>query len=547
MNIEKVIQEDRQAKLTVAYSPEEFEGFKRQAAKKISSNTKIPGFRPGKVPYKVVVNRYGEETIVQEALEILLDKDYSKILEEAEIEPSGVGNLETIETFDPPKFILYVPLEPEIDLGDYREIRIDYEPEEFDNAEVDRYIMNLRRNSASIIPANRPAEVEDLVYFNLSGEFLNPGENEDASIADKTPQQVVIPDEDEESSTEWPFPGFARSLLGVSAGDVKEMQYTYPEDYQDEDYQDKTAIFTAEIQSVKALELPEFDESFVQSLGNYETPEDFRESLEEQMRAENEENYEQEYFNKIMSEIIENASLNYPPQMLEHEEEHVLEDIKSRLEKQNMDFETFLKLRDTDEETFMKEEVQPAAEQRLQRSLVVDALVEAEGLSLDQGMFNEQINVLMGEIFQSGNLEQMQKQMGKDNFSRAISMEGFNRTMNTQLRNRLKLIATGQPIPEDEEEAEPAESVGEDEITIEAEVETTDEALDQTDDDAISDSIELTQENDSEIEEDPDILADEPDESNLVGEDEANESESSPAEPQLDDSGDEPIQNDLEE
>jgi len=82
---------------------------------------------------------------------------------------------------------------------------------------------------------------------------------------------------------------------------------------------------------------------------------------------------------------------------------------------------------------------------------------------------------------------------------------------------------------------------------IESEDETTDEALDQTGDDAISDSIELTKENDGEIEEDPDILADEPDESNLVGEDEANESESSPAEPQLDDSGDEPIQNDLEE
>lgn len=469
MNIEKVIQEDRQAKLTVEYSLEEFEGFKRRAAKKISKNAKIPGFRPGKAPYQVIVNHYGEGTIVQEALDILLEKDYSKILEEAEIEPSGVGNLETIESYDPPKFVFYVPLEPEIDLGDYREVRKAYEPEEFDVSEVDRYITNLRRNSATIIPADQPAEVEDLVYFNLSGEFLNPEENEDATITDKTPQQVVIPNEDETSTSEWPYPGFARELLGVKAGDIKELQYTYPEDYTEEDYQGKTAIFTAEIQSVKALELPEFDEDFVQTMGNYDTPEEFQEALEDQMRTEHEESYEREYFNAIVNEIVENSSINYPPQMLEHEEEHVLEDIKSRLKKQNLDFETYLKLRDTDEETFMMEEVRPVAEQRLERSLVTDALVDAEGLKLDEELFNKQINVLMGEIFQSGNMEEMQKQMGKDEFSRAISMEGFSRTMNTQLRNRLKLVGMGQPIPEDDE-TDPEEAVqSEDETVLEGE------------------------------------------------------------------------------
>ena len=538
MNIEKVIQDDRQAKLTVEYTPEEFEGLKRQAAKKISRNTKIPGFRPGKVPYQVIVNRYGEEAIVQEAIEILLDKDYSKILEEADIQPSGVGNLETIETFDPPKLILYVPLEPEIDLGEYREIRIDYEPEDFDEAEVDRYILNLRRHSASIIPSNRPAEAEDLVYFSLSGEFLNPGDDEDATIADKTPQQVVIPNESDESSTEWPYPGFARSLVGVNAGDVKEVQYTYPEDYEDEDYRGKTAIFTADIQSVKALELPDLDDDFVQTMGNYESPDDFRETIAGQMKLEQEENYEQEYFNKVLNEIIEHASINYPPQMLEHEEEHVLEDIKSRLEKQNLDFETFLKLRDTDEETFIKEEVQPAAKQRLERSLVIDALVDAEGLSLDQGMFNEQINALMGEIFQSGNLEKMQKEMGKDQFSRALSMEGFTRTMNTQLRNRLKLIATGQPIPE--EEADAAESDSEDESTIEAEseVEITEETIEETDADKIPEDEDQSEQKDVEMEVDPD---------ELISNDQESVSEDSADEPEAEETDEEPIQDDVEE
>jgi len=457
LNIEKTIQEDRQAKLTVTYTSEEFEGFKRRAAKKISKNAKIPGFRPGKAPYKVIVNHYGEGAIIQEAIDILLDDDYAKMVEEAEIEPSGPGNLETIESYDPPKLVFMIPLEPEIELGDYREIRKEYELEEFDISQVDDFIDKMRRNAATIVPSDHPAGEGDLVYFSLSGEFLNPEEGEDATITDKTPQQVVIRAEGEESEDEWPFPGFSRELIGVEAGQTKEIQHQYSEDYSDEEYQGKTAIFTIEVQSVKELELPEFDEEFVQTLGNYDSPEDFRESIEERMRGDHEESYNDEFINELLEEITENTKLSYPPQMLEHEQEHVLEDIQSRLEQQNMDYETYLKLRDMDEETFIEEEIQPVARQRLERSLVIDALIKAEGLKLDQDILKNNINEIMTEVIYSGDLEEMQKQMGKEEFSRAVSMEGVNRTMNTQIQERLKLIASGQPIPEEEVEVEISE------------------------------------------------------------------------------------------
>lgn len=506
MNIEKVIQEDRQAKLTVEYTPDEFEGFKRRASKKISRNAKIPGFRPGKAPYQVIVNHFGEGAIVQEAIDLLIENDYPNILEQAEIEPLGAGNLETLENLDPPKFILMVPLEPKIDLGEYREIRKDYEMEAFKPSNVDDYIMGLRRNAATIIPANHPAEVEDLVYFNLSGEFLNPEEDEDATITDKSPQQVIIPSEDENSDREWPYPGFGRALLGVNDGEIKEVQYTYPDDYEDEEYRGKTAIFTAEVQSVKALELPDFDEDFVQTLGDFESPEDFREKLEVQMREDHEANYEQDYINAVLGEIIENTSLNYPPQMLEHEQEHVLEDIKSRLENQKMDYATYLKLRDMDEETFVEEEIRPVAQQRLERSLVVDALIEAEGLKLDKDLLNEQVNEVMNEIFRAGRADELQKEMGNDEFSRMISMESVSRTMNILLKDRLKLIGTGQPIPEDEEPDDTEEAVS-------TEAELTQQAADSdelapTEEDLVSqdESGELVMEKDL-IEEEPDETA----------------------------------------
>ena len=454
MNIQKLIQDDRQAKLTVEYTSDEFEGFKRRAAKKISKNVKIPGFRPGKAPFQVIVNHYGEEVIVQEALDLLIETDYPKILEQAEIEPSGSGNLETLEKIDPPKFILMVPLKPEINLGNYREIRKDYALKDFDPAEVDNYIMNLRRNSATIVPADRAAEVGDLVYFNLSGEFLNPDEDEEATITDKTPQQVVIPTEEEISKNEWPFPGFSRQLLGVKGNDSKEIQHTYPADYEDEEFRGKTAIFSVDVQSVKALELPEFDEDFVQSLGTFDTPEEFREKLEAQLIKEHELNYEQNYINELLNEIIEKAELNYPPQMVDHEVEHILNGLKNQLKKQNMEYETYLKLRDKDEETFTEEEILPVATQRLERSLVIDALIENEGLKLNKDLLIKQVENVVNEVLRSGKVEDLQKDMGNDEFSRMISMEGLSRTMEVLLKERLKLIGTGQPIPEEDQETE---------------------------------------------------------------------------------------------
>ncbi|MEA3326037.1 MAG: trigger factor [Chloroflexota bacterium] len=514
MKIDKVIQEDRQAKLTVEYPKDVFEGFKRRAAKKIAKNATIPGFRPGKASYQVVLSHYGEGSIIQEAIDILLDDDYAKILDQEGIKPSGSGNLESIESYDPPKFVFMIPLEPEVDLGDYKEIRKEYQLVEFDIKEVDDFIDNMRRNAATIIPASHPAKEGNLIYFNLSGEFLNPKEDEDASITEKINQQVLIPAADEDPGNEWPYPGFSRELLGVKDGDTKEIQHTFPKDHENEEYQGKTGLFNVEVQSVKELELPVFDEDFVQTLGSDDSPEEFREKVEARLRDQHQITYDQEYFDDLFNEITEQTKMTYPPQMLEHEEEHVLEDVKSRLEKQGMNFETYVKIRSKDEETFKEEEIRPVAKQRLERSLVVDALIEAEDLKLNQEMLKENLNNVMSEMVYSGDMAEMQKEMGKEQFSRTISMESFQRTMNEQLQERLKLIATGQPIPDEESENDAPDEVLTEEDTDEAS--QSDEDLIENADD-VEDELNVSEEMSTESK---DAAVEEPSD-----EDEAEESE----------------------
>ncbi len=124
MKIDTVQQDDHQIKLTVEVEPETLEGAKKKAGKKISGKVKVPGFRPGKAPYSVVLRQVGEAAILEEALDILLQDIYPSIIEEAKIEPYGPGSLQNVVTMEPPTFEFMVPLAPEVELGDYRALRM---------------------------------------------------------------------------------------------------------------------------------------------------------------------------------------------------------------------------------------------------------------------------------------------------------------------------------------------------------------------------------------------------------------------------------------
>ncbi len=131
MKIETQPRDDHQVNMIVEIEPEQMEGAKHRAARRISEKKTIPGFRPGKAPYEVVLRSFGEGVIVEDAVDLLLDEVYPKALEEAKLEPGAAGSLEKVEDLDKnPKFTFLVPLAPSIELGDYRSIRLPYEWQE---------------------------------------------------------------------------------------------------------------------------------------------------------------------------------------------------------------------------------------------------------------------------------------------------------------------------------------------------------------------------------------------------------------------------------
>ena len=143
MKIETQPLEDRQVKIIAEFDTETLEDYSRRAARKLSRETRVPGFRPGKAPIDLIRRMIGEEAIQQPAVAMIVDDHYAKVLAEANVEPSGPGTLEEVISLDPPKFAFVVPLRPEVKLGDYHSIRLPYEPPTVSDVEIDAFFKRM--------------------------------------------------------------------------------------------------------------------------------------------------------------------------------------------------------------------------------------------------------------------------------------------------------------------------------------------------------------------------------------------------------------------
>jgi trigger factor len=443
LKIETTPRDDHQVRLVAEFEQEQFDKYKHQAARKISKDTKIPGFRPGKAPYDVVRRMMGEKAIAEQAMDLLIDEVYPEIIKESDIHPYGPGSLDEIVKMEPPTLAFLVPLEPSVELGDYRSVRIPYEPTLISEKDVDDSIDRLRTSSATVELADRPAGNNDLVYLNVHGRLTHPTEGEDAEVFKDAPTQVWIRSEEEQKKGEWPYPGFAREMLDVSAGEDKILLHTFAEDSADESLRGREVEFHAYIESVKAMKLPELDEEFIHKLGDFKTVDETRANMRERLEHNAKDEYDEDYFNQLTDKIRETAKLEYPPQAIKDESETVLDNINQDLARQNLDFESYLKIRQMDKDTFVEKEIKPVAVKRLERALILDAIGKIEQLKVDVEEVTNMVSRTISAMQRSGELKRYRGRMSEDQFTNALAMDAAARTMNHQVLEKLKAIATG--------------------------------------------------------------------------------------------------------
>ena len=466
MKTEKTYTDDHQVKLTTEIEAELVEQFKRRAARKIAQSTRIPGFRPGKAPYNMVLSYVGEDRIFQEAIDLLVEDAYPKILDSEEIKPWGPGSFDNIASDVPLVLEFTVPLDPEVELKGVEELTKEYELEAVTDAEVEEFVMSMRRNYANIVPLETPAIEGNVVYMTVEAVDKDAEPGKDPVIVKSSPQQTLIPSVEESREKEWPFEGFAREFIGRQAGDTFKLEHQYPEGYESEDFAGKSVIFNINLQSVKALELPELDEEFLKNSGGFSTSEELYTGVREHLESKNKEDYDDAYYLELVDQLRQASVIKYPPQMLQEEEKEVLHRIEHDLEHRNLNLDLYLKLRKLDRDQFNEEEVKPTAKNRIERSLIMDAITKQYDIKISNEELEKEVSAVVNNLITSGEFAEAQKSLGSKKFSESVSMQAANQALENSIRRKLRQLADPEEVIEikaPEKPESPVEEVAGDE------------------------------------------------------------------------------------
>ncbi|MGD8752131.1 MAG: trigger factor [Anaerolineales bacterium] len=468
MKIETQYLENQQAKLIVEIDPEPLEKAKRQAARKISKRMKIPGFRPGKAPYGVVVRHVGEGTILEDALDILLKDIYPKAIEEADIEPYGPGNLENF-SMDPPTFEFVVPLQAETELGEYRTLRIPYEPPKVTDDEFYESLQNLRERYAYLKSMERPAEEGDLVHVVLSSQRVEgTTEEQDDDLEDPTQLKDVtnsVEIEPEGSDNDdWPFLGFSRHLIGLAPEDEKTISHTFPDDATQERLQGVEAEYQIRIDNIQSRILPELDDEFAQMVSEHDTMDELRKEIRSSMEQEAQEKYDSGFNEQIIEKLIEEASFKYPTQMVEDEIKQMRANLESQITRQGLSMDTYYQIREIDEDGLI-EELTPAAEERIKSNLVLLEVANQEDIQVDPNELQQETDRVMETLREVLSPDEAQKLDDNTRYSNVLSNVWMD-MVKLKTIERLRAIAKGEVPPEKAgEESQEVEAGSEDETT----------------------------------------------------------------------------------
>ena len=462
--------------LTVELEPEDENPFLERSYRRTVSRINIPGFRRGKAPRRIVESMVGRTALLQEALDFMVPETLDKVLTEEEVSAFGEPSIEITE-LEPVSFTATIPLEPTIDLGDYRSLRVESEPVEIGDEQVDDVITRLQEEQAVWEPVERPAEFGDRLNLDVNGEI-------DGEIVVDDQDVEYIPNED----NVLPFPGFAPNLVGLNEEEEREFTVTIPEDYPREQYAGKDVQFKVSVLSVKEKNLPELDDDFAQSLGqDFDDVDALRESVRESLTNQAEAAARNELEQKSLDALCEAAIVNASPILYERELEAMQADRERMLRQQGLDLPTYLRFMGKSADEFL-EELRPSAERRLVGGLVLRKLAEVEEIEVTDEDIQSETDRLMemstNEEAEQESLDNLREFLGSQSTRDNIRSSLHSRRVLERLTDitQGKLDAPKLESEDDESEAvgesdeEPATSDAENETTAESEPEPTAEA-----------------------------------------------------------------------
>jgi trigger factor len=347
---------------------DEVERRVQQAARELGRQMRVPGFRKGKVPPPIVIRRLGREAVLDEALRKALGSWYVDALDEAGISPIGEPDLNVGDLpreGQPLEFSIEIGVRPRAQLGQYRGLEVGRREAHVDDAMVDRELEALRDRFATLDTVDRPAEDGDHLVVDYIGRVdgtpFEGGEARDQLI---------------EIGSERLVPGFEEQLQGVAAGDQREVEVTFPDEYPS-GLGGQTAVFDVTVNEVKAKRLPELDDEFAADAGGFDTLDELRDDIRKRLTEGEEQTIEREFEQAVLDAAVGEAQVDLPDKLVHAQAHELLEQTLSSLAARGISREAYVQIAGKDEET-LAHEAEPEAAQALRREAVLAAVVEAE-------------------------------------------------------------------------------------------------------------------------------------------------------------------------
>lgn len=412
LQVEKL--EGNMAKLTIEVPAEELEKAINNVFQKQKKNISIPGFRKGKVPRQMIEKMYGKEVFYEDAANELIPTAYEKAYDECEEEivsspRISVVQLEAGKTF---VFTAEVALKPEVELGQYKGIKVDKVEAVVTDEEVQAELEKEReRNSRTISVTDRAVKSGDQTVIDFEG--FQDGVAFEGGKGENYPLTIG-------SGTF--IPGFEDQLIGKNIGEAVEVNVTFPESYQAENLAGKPAVFKVEIKEIKEKQLPELDDEFAAEVSEFDTLDEYKADVRANLLKKKEADIKNAKENAVIEAIIADAKMDIPEAMLETRQRQMVDEFAQRLQMQGLSVEQYFQFTGLNHDKLL-EQVKPQAEQKIKSRLVLEAVVKAENIAATEEDFEKEI-ASMAEAYkmEADKVKEMLGEGGKEQIMEDIAI-----------------------------------------------------------------------------------------------------------------------------
>ncbi|MBQ1524070.1 MAG: trigger factor [Firmicutes bacterium] len=379
-----VSKENNEAKFTITFTGEEFDAATQKVYLAQRGKIIVDGFRKGKAPRSIIEKRYGEGVFFQDAIDDMINEAYPKALEELDIDPVGYPNVdfgeEELGKGKGFTITVTVPVAPVVVPKDYKGVEAERKIRKITDADIDRELEAEQNKNARLVVAERAAQNGDTVILDYAGfvgeEQFEGGTAENQSLKLGSGQFI---------------PGFEDQLVGVSAGEKKDVCVTFPETYHAENLAGKDAVFHCTVHEVKTEELPELNDDFAKDYSEYETLDEFKDSIRKRLEDSAKSAAEYGAKNAVIDKVYEANPFDVPQVMIDDEAEAMLKEMEQNMAYQGLTMDMYTKVLNKTRED-IKNDMKADAEKRVKTRLLVTSIADAENIEASDEELEKEFN-----------------------------------------------------------------------------------------------------------------------------------------------------------